>query len=836
MITIKIESNPYKKNISYYLLDETTQEYIAVEDDSANSKLRNNEFKNCFLPFKAKDILHQIKAEYGDNLKIIFDGPDEEFDELKQVQKLSFDRFNTINLHQGVKFLENGYTVIKEIKDIFKKIEPIINNSVEIDDTEIKQVISQYRDVSNDTIPICIIGNTNMGKSTFINALLGAEYLPQDKDRCTAKIYKIAQSEQSNSITVKFRYQENPVEITINKDIIIEGKLPKEFKNEIQTKLINPSLTQKTNTLLEYLNLYNETNQESYINQLIELIVPFNSKVLQSTDNKYIIFDTPGSNFDNNDEDLKLVQDLMKTMTNGLIIYISDYSGLSTTDNKNLINELRSFTNIDQRFTILAINKADSINDLKETEWNVDAENKTLNQTVPREIANVGLQGIFFVSSWFGLGYKNGGSFVDKYASEVYARNVRDFDNSDPHFTKRLYKFNILPIQLKQDVNDDIDPVYLNSGLYSIEKAIDTYASRYSTYNKCTKSYELINEIITKTNKKIEKATTEIEIKTEEFKSLLAKKKKELIDNLQKAVFRKRMDYGLDWNEKTKKEIVDINNKIYFTTKELAEREENIFKSKSNELRISELKTNVDKAWEDVNISEIWDKGKGLKKVWEDIKTYLSKDDTLDQKQKEAAIASYNKSIEVFSEEFYKKATSENSLLFNHLKNYSDNYSDILRQELSKIITDSDALTQNDKDRLCGKIAEYQQIKNKMPKFDDNQYYKYKRNWVVRFFSGNERIDVSKVELDFNTKMRQTIVKWFEESKENHINTFNSWANNLLNMITQDSVILENNPSLIELNNEKSELENRKQELENNRVQLNQYKNEIEEMINFSNK
>ena len=63
----------------------------------------------------------------------------------------------------------------------------------------------------------------------------------------------------------------------------------------------------------------------------------------------------------------------MQDLTNGLPVFVTDYSGLPTTDNNALIEELQSFKELDQRFTILVVNKADEAKLDNET-WN---ENET---------------------------------------------------------------------------------------------------------------------------------------------------------------------------------------------------------------------------------------------------------------------------------------------------------------------------------------------------------------------------------------------------------------------------------------------------------------------------
>ena len=55
----------------------------------------------------------------------------------------------------------------------------------------IGDTIEEYKEVTRNEVPICIMGNYSVGKSAFINALLGDEILPSKVNASTAKNTKI---------------------------------------------------------------------------------------------------------------------------------------------------------------------------------------------------------------------------------------------------------------------------------------------------------------------------------------------------------------------------------------------------------------------------------------------------------------------------------------------------------------------------------------------------------------------------------------------------------------------------------------------------------------------
>lgn len=83
-------------------------------------------------------------------------------------------------------------------------------------------------------VPICVLGNYSAGKSTFINALIGSEILPNGIEPITAKIYKIARSKYKDRASVKCQYQDQDVTILFTD---VETKFENESSNALTIAL-----------------------------------------------------------------------------------------------------------------------------------------------------------------------------------------------------------------------------------------------------------------------------------------------------------------------------------------------------------------------------------------------------------------------------------------------------------------------------------------------------------------------------------------------------------------------------------------------------------------------
>lgn len=119
--------------------------------------------------------------------------------------------------------------------------------------------------------------------------------------------------------------------------------------------------------------------------------------------------------------------------------------------------------------------------------------------------------GIFFVSSIMGLGGKNDGEFVDRFYRKTFRTQSPTFSDPEDIDYMSLYKYNIMPAQVKQNALDycqkNENLIYVNSGLYCIEKEIENFASKHSSYNKCQMVLAFLSNVIDKTNARIDERT-----------------------------------------------------------------------------------------------------------------------------------------------------------------------------------------------------------------------------------------------------------------------------------------------------------------------------------------
>ena len=145
MAKIKIISNPYYKKTSFERWDDEKSEWIAIEyENNASSKLLSKEIAEGFFPFRVRQIVEQIVQDYkvpGDTIQILFEGSADEYQELEDA--CSECNFETEVVTERTSIgLENARDILPEVKQLFQKISPLINSSV--DATKIQRVLDRF--------------------------------------------------------------------------------------------------------------------------------------------------------------------------------------------------------------------------------------------------------------------------------------------------------------------------------------------------------------------------------------------------------------------------------------------------------------------------------------------------------------------------------------------------------------------------------------------------------------------------------------------------------------------------------------------------------------------
>ena len=503
MTAIKIKSDPYRRTVDFYTQKQSSGEWVGVNSlNNPGSNLIKDNIRKNFFPYKVKEIIDITLREYavyGEKTKIVFSGTSDEYKEIAE----ACSGYEDIILERDDELLENASDILPQIVNIFNKVNPIIDENIEKEEAKEKigKDIAKFLDASNDIIPICVLGNYSSGKSTFINALIGLEILPSGDLPVTSKIYQIKDAKDGTT-QILFDYKGQSVHISISStgfDVVSEGS--SDLTRNIEKALSensSGSISVKVNACLSEIN-----EEADSVSDLIDIQIPFGKGLLEKASNSFVIFDTPGSNAAMHQDHFSILKQAMSNLSNGIPIYVTEYNAFDSCDNVSLYESIKDISQIDIRFTMIAVNKADLAN-IKEAD--ID-EQKILSQSVPRSLYS---GGIYFVSSLMGLGSKTDGEFIDDHLEELFEDNERKYSDPESKRYKTLYRFNIMPEQIKASVVAESEQaenkIFANSGLMAIEHEILNFAQKYSAYDKCKQSKIYIDNIIEATQSEIDDA------------------------------------------------------------------------------------------------------------------------------------------------------------------------------------------------------------------------------------------------------------------------------------------------------------------------------------------
>ena len=812
MANVKIVSDPYNREITYYSLNDATKEWQPIDADNEAGYLRSVEYKKSFLPFRINDIIDIIIAEYGANnetIEIEFQGTNEEFKEVKKVCRTEHYKDKVVLQRSNI-YLENARSILTVTKDLFGSAKPIIEKIVQ-DDEIVQKNLKKVSDALDDIIPICVFGNYSSGKSTFINALIGSEILPSGGDPVTAKIYEIKRSAAAECARIQFTYGDTAVDMSFDDGTY---RIVKEIDDGVFAQLerivqdsSKENLSVVINKVLEFLNAYpKEESSGTDIGSMIRVEVPFSPNgVLGQSQNNFVIFDTPGSNSASNAEHSMVLEEALQGFSNGIPVWVSQYDSIDSEDNAALCNRILNIEALDNRFTMIVLNKADS-SELPEEGFTAKQEQNILEYS---SVEKMYAAGIFFVSAIMGLGAKNEGTLQDKYYRKIYRRLKEIYiDSQDEDYTI-LYQYNIMPKQIKEELSNSCSNqtniVYANSGLYCVEKEIEDFASKYSAYNKCKMVYSFLDSVITETSRRIASRTDSLKRRKEIREKELDAKKQDLIVTIRGI----NGDKVRKFRDTSKKYVRQFAGEELQYTCECSELEalDNRIANQHSKNANFEIRESVYEKSKDMRRSHVKDHfqrllSKDFKQAFIDIRVDYERDSANVQAAKEERKSAKqeidNKTsddvLDFVIEHYRDDFMDAKQRLSTEIKAHWQNNVSALKENLVTTVTDSDALLSTQREQLAAIIMDFRPLE--FSDKADSVFIKTKflRGTLFSFVSDAERLNIGKLASRYNNSISEEIESMAQMINESCYASFKSWSAALMSVIEEN--ITEYNPQL----------------------------------------
>ena len=410
--------------------------------------------------------------------------------------------------------------------------------------------------LSGSDINLCLVGTYSSGKSTFINTLIGRRILPESISSETAKMFRIRNSDIPGvafNLCSSDPNEPNTVKITWSKEkskFVFDSERPCEVtKRKIQNVINNAlvfqlqqheQLYQILKSINELPNAYTDANTE-YVDGIINVYFPFQL----DPNMNFTFYDTPGTD-SNSNEHLLVLQKALQQQTNSILIIIYEPTKMEGTGNSTLYKLIHSSreseatkdqVHIDLTRSLHIINQADtrSLTDLgnlknKKVGFSLRETDKIYNEQA--EYIDLSTERLFFVSSKAAYIAKAIEANVDTEDERLWLANHRNEINNTPIEDPLLAKGKREDTELEtgmyfkldkmasadndtQRLMDDclaelkkcdepcenslypiLHRVYVNSGMFAVEKEIIRYGQKYALAVKAKGLYDSISSVV----------------------------------------------------------------------------------------------------------------------------------------------------------------------------------------------------------------------------------------------------------------------------------------------------------------------------------------------------
>lgn len=183
----------------------------------------------------------------------------------------------------------------------------------------------------SDIYKACVVATMSCGKSTFINAIIGEEIMPEKNEACTARTMAVIDNDNAAG----------------KKAHIIRKNGAKEVV-EINNR-----------DVLDQIN-----NDEDVADFLVETDI----SGISNTSKALVLIDTPGVNNSGDERHGQRTEDLLKQMGSGLIIYLLNATQLATNDDSLLLDMVSDLVkNNSATDIIFVLNKIDALDEETES-------------------------------------------------------------------------------------------------------------------------------------------------------------------------------------------------------------------------------------------------------------------------------------------------------------------------------------------------------------------------------------------------------------------------------------------------------------------------------------
>lgn len=458
---LRIEHNPFTIETQFFIRSSQAEKWQKPASNSSLMKYANKRLQLWIENF-FEEVDREEFNEYG-SFDVIFKGVEADYSDVKIAAEKAKDKNIEVNVQweQTIEVAER----LEQIKGLMQEAKghPIFQEKI----NQSQDIQANFEAAFNRDFDVYVAATMSAGKSTFINAMLGCELLPNANEATTATIAQITDNDSmSHGKFIGERYNKNGELVDPQQEITLATL--QEWNKLADTKLIK----------LEG-NIKGVTERE---------------------DVRLVISDTPGPNNSQDKSHWETTQAYIQdSQRNPLILYVLNATQLGTNDDKLVLSMIADIMRkggkqSKDRF-IFVINKMDAFDFEKETSVEKVLEN------VRAYLQNNGIEEplVYPVSAL------NAGLIRRRSANESLSRTEQPILNAWEY--KCLPDGDYLGIDFVENMpltsnakailaKRNFAPAEYRTGIPAIEAMIDEYIDKYNLPNRVNRAYDALKTVI----------------------------------------------------------------------------------------------------------------------------------------------------------------------------------------------------------------------------------------------------------------------------------------------------------------------------------------------------
>ena len=467
--------------------------------------------------------------------------------------EVRFELVNFIELPSVVEIYNRISEFCDETLNVFDK--ELVNSEIRTTFQVRKNEFEKKRMLlDQNNVNLCMVGAYSAGKSTFINALIGKKILPESINSETAKMFRVQNCPEPS---VTFYMGDGDRQQSVPVSIVWEASSQKfafrtqgdfeNTRNRIENE-INSAVAfhlQQHEQLYQILKAINEIpnsasdDHAEYVEGIIQVNFPLPLDPMIG----FTFYDTPGTD-SNSNEHLLMLQSALQQQTNSILVVLYEPTKMEGTGNSTLYKlikaaregaETKGSVHIDLSRSLHIINQADTrslndLNNLKNMKVGISLKETDKIYNEETEYVDLSNERLFFVSAKAAYIAKAIANNVDTEDERLWLANHRNEINNTPVLDPLLMKNDSTELEtgmyfkLNKLANSDnetaqlisecmeelkkcdnpndnslfpiLHRIFVNSGMYAIEREIVKYAQKYALAVKAKSLYDSISNVV----------------------------------------------------------------------------------------------------------------------------------------------------------------------------------------------------------------------------------------------------------------------------------------------------------------------------------------------------